>query len=108
MKKLTEIKPYVRNPRENDITVDKLVKIIPQVGFNVPLVLDKNGIIVKGHARFRAGIRLGMEEFPCIISEASDEQNKLDRISDNRVSEFSEWVMDALKEELDELLRLSC
>lgn len=101
MKKLTEIKPYVRNPRENDITVDKLVKIIPQVGFNVPLVLDKNGIIVKGHARFRAGIRLGMEEFPCIISEASDEQNKLDRISDNRVSEFSEWVMDALKEELD-------
>ena len=43
MKKISEVKPYVRNPRKNDKTVNLLVEIIPKVGFNVPLVIDRNG-----------------------------------------------------------------
>lgn len=101
MKKINEIKPYIRNPRKNDKTVDVLVKIIPKVGFNVPLVIDKNGVIVKGHSRFKAAIKLGMEEIPCIITEADEEAIKLDRIADNRVSEFSEWLSEGLAHELD-------
>lgn len=58
MKKLNEIKPYFRNPRKNDKTVDMLVKVIPQVGFNVPILIDKNGVIVKGHARYKAAFKL--------------------------------------------------
>ena len=103
MKKISEIKPYVRNPRKNDKTVDLLVKIIPQVGFNVPLVIDKNGVIVKGHSRFKAAIKLGMKELPCIITEADEEAVKLDRIADNRISEFSEWLSEGLAHELDML-----
>ena len=68
MKKISEVKPYVRNPRKNDKTVNLLVEIIPKVGFNVPLVIDRNGIIVKGHARYSAAIRLGMEEIPCVVT----------------------------------------
>lgn len=101
MKKIGEVKPYIRNPRKNDKTVDVLVKIIPKVGFNVPLVIDKNGVIVKGHSRFKAAIKLGMEEIPCIITEADEEAIKLDRIADNRVSEFSEWLSEGLAHELD-------
>jgi site-specific DNA-methyltransferase (adenine-specific) len=101
MKKIGEIKPYIRNPRKNDKTVDVLVKIIPKVGFNVPLVIDKKGVIVKGHSRFKAAIKLGMEEIPCIITEADEEAIKLDRIADNRVSEFSEWLSEGLAHELD-------
>ena len=101
MKKISEIKPYIRNPRKNDKTVDVLVKIIPQVGFNVPLVIDKNGVIVKGHSRFKAAIKLGMTELPCIVTEADEEAIKLDRIADNRVSEFSEWLSEGLAHELD-------
>ena len=101
MKKINEIKPYIRNPRKNDKTVDVLVKIIPKVGFNVPLVIDKKGVIVKGHSRFKAAIKLGMEEIPCIITEADEEAIKLDRIADNRVSEFSEWLSEGLSHELD-------
>lgn len=103
MKKISEIKPYIRNPRKNDKTVELLCEIIPKVGFNVPLVIDKNGIIVKGHARFRAGIRLGMKELPCIITDADEEAIKLDRIADNRISEFSEWLNEDLQHELDML-----
>ena len=101
MKKISEVKPYVRNPRKNDKTVEMLCKIIPKVGFNVPLVIDENGIIVKGHARFSAAIKLGMTEIPCIISHADPEAIKADRIADNKISEFSEWVNEELMHEID-------
>ena len=103
MRPVNTIKPYVRNPRRNDKTVNLLVKIIPKVGFNVPLVIDENGIIVKGHARFTAALRLGMTELPCIITHADEEAIKADRIADNKISEFSEWVNDELMHEIDML-----
>lgn len=103
MRPINTIKPYIRNPRKNDKTVDLLVQIIPKVGFNVPLVIDKNGIIVKGHSRFRAAIKLGMKELPCVITDADEETIKLDRIADNKISEFSEWVNEDLMHELDSL-----
>ena len=46
-----KLKPYFRNPRNNDKTVLALVKIIPRVGFNVPIVVDKDMAIIKGHSR---------------------------------------------------------
>lgn len=101
MKRINEIKPYIRNPRKNEKTVDLLTKVIPKVGFNVPIVIDDKGIIVKGHARFTAAIRLGMEEVPCIVTHADEEAIKADRITDNKISEFSEWVNDELMHELD-------
>ena len=103
MKPISEVKPYVRNPRKNDKTVKLLVDIIPKVGFNVPLVIDKNGIIVKGHARYAAAIQLGMTEIPCVVTDADEEAIKLDRIADNKISEFSEWVTDELLHEVDML-----
>lgn len=103
MRKISEIKPYIRNPRKNSKTVELLCKVIPKVGFNVPLVIDENGIIVKGHARFTAAIRLGMQELPCIITHASEEAIKADRIADNKISEFSEWVNEELLHELDSI-----
>ena len=101
MKKLNEIKPYFRNPRKNDKTVDMLVKVIPQVGFNVPILIDKNGVIVKGHARYKAAFKLGMEEVPCVITNATEEQINLDRITDNKISELSEWLDEGLAHEID-------
>lgn len=103
MKKLNEIRPYFRNPRSNEKTVEMLVKVIPQVGFNVPILIDKDGVIVKGHARYKAAFKLGMEEVPCVITDADEEQIKLDRITDNRISELSEWLEEGLMHEIDTL-----
>lgn len=103
MMPIKNVIPYENNPRENSKTVDLLVKIIPQVGFNVPLVLDKNHVIVKGHARYLAAQRLGMIEVPCVISDADPEAIKADRIADNKVFEFSTWINDELMHELDML-----
>lgn len=103
MKKISEVRPYVRNPRKNDKTVNLLVEIIPKVGFNVPLVIDRGGVIVKGHARYAAAIRLGMEQVPCVVTDADEETIKLDRLADNRISEFSEWINEDLLHEIDML-----
>ena len=103
MKPINEVKPYIRNPRRNEKTVKVLVDIIPVVGFNQPIVVDKKGIIVKGHARYAAAIQLGMTEVPCIVTDADEEAIKLDRIADNKISELSEWVNDDLLHEVDML-----
>lgn len=97
---INQIKPYHRNVRKNDVTVSKLVDLIPKVGFNVPIVLDHNNVIIKGHSRWKAGIRLRLEKLPCVYSNASEESIKLDRLSDNKVQEFSQWDDELLKSEL--------
>jgi len=96
----SKIKPYNRNARKNDETVMKLCEIIPKVGFNQPIVIDKNNVIVKGHSRWKAAIKLGLDKIPVIISENSDEVNKLDRLSDNKIQEFSQWDNSILGTEL--------
>lgn len=95
-----KIKPYTRNARKNDETVMKLCEIIPKVGFNQPIVIDKNNVIVKGHSRWKAAVKLGMEKVPCIISQNDDETNKLDRLADNKIQEFSQWDDEILGTEL--------
>lgn len=103
LREISTIKPYVRNPRKNDKTVELLCKVIPKVGFNVPLVIDEKGVIVKGHARFTAAIRLGMDKVPCIVTHADEEAIKADRIADNKISEFSEWVNEEVLHEIDSI-----
>ena len=94
-----KIKPYHRNVRFNDETVLKLCEIIPKVGFNVPILVDKNNVIIKGHSRWKAGVKLGYKQLPCIISENDEETNKLDRLTDNKIQEFSKWDNELLKVE---------
>ena len=95
--------PYSKNPRKNDKTVELLCKIIPKVGFNVPIVIDKDNVIVKGHARWLAAKQLNMKEVPCVISDADPEAIKADRISDNKIIEFSKWLDEELAHEVDML-----
>lgn len=92
--------PYWRNPRRNDKTVDALCETIPVHGFNVPIVVDKHYVVVKGHARLKAAKRLGMEKVPCIISDAPEDVIKADRIADNKIQELSAWDFGKLNFEL--------
>jgi len=95
------ITPYWRNPRNNDKTVLRLMEIIPEIGFNVPLLVDKNYVIIKGHSRYNAGKRLGMKTLPCIVSEEDDSTNAKNRVYDNAVAELSDWDIDKLKVEIE-------
>lgn len=104
-KKLSELKPYEKNPRKNDNAVDYVAKSIEEFGFKVPIVIDKNNVIIAGHTRYKASEKLGLEEVPCIIADdLTDEQVKAFRLADNKVSEMSEWDYDLLNMELDDIV----
>jgi len=101
LKPIDEIKPYPNNARINNATVKVLVNLIQRVGFNVPIVIDKNGVIVKGHARWKAAKMLGMTEIPCIVSTNTDDENNRDRVVDNKISELSSWDQEKLQFEIE-------
>lgn len=99
---LAEIKPYEKNPRMNDSAVDAVAESIKAYGFKVPLVLDKNGVIVCGHTRYKAAQKLGYTSCPCIVADdLTEKQVKAFRLADNKVSDFSIWDNKLLLEELD-------
>ena len=98
-----ELIPYSNNPRNNDSAVDAVAASIKEFGFKVPIVVDKNNVIVAGHTRYKASLELDLKEVPCIIADdLTDEQVKAFRLADNKVSEKSEWNFEALDEELAE------
>jgi ParB-like chromosome segregation protein Spo0J len=104
-RKLSEIKPYEKNPRKNDQAVEAVANSIKEFGWQQPLVIDKDGIIIIGHTRLKAAKSLGMDEVPCVVaSDLTDEQIKALRLADNKVGELAEWDEVLLNLELDEIL----
>lgn len=74
---LTDLVPYEKNPRKNDEAVKYVAESIRQFGFKVPIIIDKDGVIVAGHTRYKAAKNLKMKEVPCIVADdLSDEQIK--------------------------------
>ena len=103
-KKVDELKPYENNPRFNDDAVEYVANSIKEFGFKVPIVIDKNNIIVAGHTRYKASQKLGLTEVPVIIADdLNEEQIKAFRLADNKVSEKASWNFDLLDEELENL-----
>lgn len=101
-KGIGQIIPYDKNPRNNDDAVKYVAESIKQFGFKVPIVIDKDGVIVAGHTRHKAALKLGLEEVPCIIADdLTDEQVRAYRLADNKVAEAADWDFDILGEELD-------
>ena len=103
-KKLTELIEYENNPRHNEAAIEKVAASIREFGFKVPIVIDKQNVIIAGHTRKRASELLGLEKVPCIIADdLTEEQVKAFRLADNKTSEFAEWDFEKLNEELASL-----
>lgn len=104
MLKISDLKPYEKNPRKNDEAAKYVAESIKSFGFKVPIVIDKDNVIVAGHTRYKAAKKLKLKEVPCIVADdLTDKQIKAYRLADNKVAEMSEWDFDLLNEELDDL-----
>lgn len=100
-RKLSEIIPYENNPRHNDEAVDKVAASLQEFGWQQPIVVDTEGIVIAGHTRLRAAQKLGMESAPVIVAEdLTEEQTKAYRLADNKTAEFSGWDFDLLNAEI--------
>jgi len=102
--KPSDLKPYFNNPRKNEDAVEKVAESIQAFGFKSPIIVDKNNVIIAGHTRLKAALKLGLEKIPVIVAKDLDEgKARAYRIADNRTSDFSYWDGEKLNRELEEL-----
>lgn len=102
--KVDDIIPYEDNPRFNDAAVPAVMESIRQCGYVAPIIVDEKNVVLAGHTRLKAAIRLGYDEIECIVmSGLKSEQKRKFRILDNKIHELADWDVDLLKGELENL-----
>ena len=100
-KRIKELTPFENNPRHNDGAVEVVANSIKEFGFKVPVIVDKDNVIVAGHTRIKAAELLGIEKVPVIVaSDLTDEQVKAFRLADNKTAEIAKWDYEKLEIEL--------
>ena len=101
---LKSLIPYGKNPRNNTPAIEAVAESIKTFGFKVPIVIDKDNVIVAGHTRYKASQKLGLDKVPCIVaSDLTPEQIKAFRLADNKTAELAEWDTSLLSLELKDL-----
>ncbi len=104
MRNVDLIRPYENNPRNNAEAVDAVAKSIAQFGWQQPIVITADGVIVIGHTRLLAAKKLGMKTVPVHVAEGlSESQIKALRIADNATGDIATWDYDLLPLELKDL-----
>src|SRR6516162_7789142 len=104
MRSINTIWPYENNPRLNDAAVDAVAASIRAFGFRQPIVVDEDGIIIVGHTRYKAALKLGLEEVPVhVMVGVSKAQVRAYRLADNQTATLSQWDDGKLPIELAQL-----
>ncbi len=102
--KITDVKPYDKNPRKNDGAVDAVAESIKQCGYCAPIVIDEDNVILAGHTRLKALKKLKYKECECVRKVGmTEEQKRKYRLLDNKTNEFADWDIDLLNGELEGL-----
>src|SRR5947208_1568816 len=100
-----ELKLNPKSPRRHDRKkIKNLAGLIKEVGYRVPILVDRDGQVIAGHARILACQELGWTEIPTISVEGlSEAQCKALMIADNRLAEMAEWDDRLLAEQLRDI-----
>lgn len=98
--------PYVDNPRKNDHAVDRMVAVIREFGFRLPvLALSTTGELVDGHLRLKAALAMGLREVPVMLADdMTPEQIRAFRLLVNRSATWASWDEDLLAGEITALI----
>ena len=101
---LNKIKPYELNAKKHTRQqIDNVAESIKEFGWQQPIVLDKDYVIIVGHCRYKAAKKLKLQTVPCTIADnLTEEEVKKLRIIDNKTNE-SEWDLDLLLAEIKAL-----
>ena len=102
---IERIIPFARNARKiPPQAVDKVAASIKEFGWRVPIVVDKDGVIICGHTRLLAAQKLGLQEAPVHVADnLTPAQVRAYRLLDNRSHEETSWDEDLLGLELLDL-----
>ena len=101
---IEDVHPYEKNPRINENGIEAVANSIKEFGWQQPIVVDRDHVIIAGHTRYFAAKHLNLTEVPVVIAEhLTPEQVKAYRIADNKTGELSEWDFSLLSLELNDL-----
>ena len=104
---IEKILPYENNPRINDGAVEKTAMSIREYGWQQPIVVGQDGVVIAGHTRLKAAKQLGLSTCPVVVAEGlSEAQVKAYRIADNKTGEIATWDEELLNIEIKELVDL--
>lgn len=102
--KLSELVPYKNNPRKNKSAVKAVSESIKQTGYNNPIIVDENKVILAGHTRRLSLLQQGVDEVQVLqVLGLSETAKKKFRLLDNKVGEYASWDYVSLTEELASL-----
>jgi len=104
MRNTDDIKPYEKNPRVNDRAIAAVARSIVEFGFQQPIVVDADDVIIVGHTRWRAAKKIGMKMVPVVVADKlTPAQVKAYRIADNQTNTLADWDDALLLGELNAL-----
>jgi ParB-like chromosome segregation protein Spo0J len=85
---IDKISPYELNAKiHDDKQVERIAKSIKEFGWSQPIVVDKHGVIIAGHGRRLAALKLGLDKVPVWVrDDLNAEQVRALRLADNRVA----------------------
>jgi DNA modification methylase len=100
------LKLHVRKLRKNERAhVREIANAISRLGFNVPLLIGKNDVVIDGGSRLEAAKLLGLSSVPCIRVDHLDETEQRSlRLAVNRLGEKGAWDLGELEAEFKELI----
>lgn len=99
---IEKVTPYEKNPRNNDGAVEATANSIKEFGWQQPIVVDKDGVVIVGHTRLKAAHKLHLDKVPVVVADRlTDEQVKAYRLADNKTGELADWDFSMLGDELN-------
>lgn len=102
--KIEKVKPYENNPRKNDDAVQAVANSIKKFGWQQPIVVDNDGVVIVGHTRLKAAQELGLEEVPVLVAKnLTPDETKAYRLADNKTGELAIWDWTKLNLELEDI-----
>lgn len=96
---------YENNARlHSEKQIQEICDSIKTFGFNDPIELAKDNMILSGHGRLAAAVKLKMDEVPTITHDhLTETQKKAYILAANRIALSSTWDNDILKHEFLDL-----
>lgn len=99
-----DIMPYEKNPRKfGDDVIDAVASSIKSFGWRQPIVVDVDGVIVAGHARYAAALKMGLKTVPVHVFDGDEKAIRAYRVADNKSGDLADWDINKLMGELREL-----
>lgn len=104
MMRTAMLKPYEKNAKTHPAEqVARIAKSIEEFGWQQPLVVDKDNVVIIGHGRLMAAKKLGQKQVPVVKADSlNEEQIRALRLADNKTAESS-WDDGLLRLSLDEI-----